>query len=345
MGRVLYALVGDSGGHLRRGLTLAGLLEDHEFLFVGANRALEAKKWGYQVEELPMIGTYYKNNRVDLPKTIIEAAKALLFGGSIIKRAQDIIERYDPDIIITDYERFIPLAAKQLDRPCYSLDNQHLLTHCAYHRPAGHNLNRFMTTFSVSKLFSEASHYFITSFFDADPIDPNITEIYPPLIRPDLDRFEPKIGEHGLVYQTSPTFEKLLPKLREIDQPFYIYGLGVRPREGNLIFKGPSNDEFLSDLASCRYCVVNGGHNVISEALVFNKPIFCFPIENAYEQLINAYYLRRLNYGDYSYGPDPGKADLKSFMSELDSYGTAMKNKTFNGNSLIKDRIETIISR
>ncbi len=345
MGRALYALVGDSGGHLARGLTLAGLLRDHEFLFVGAGRVLEAKKLGFQVEELPMIGTYYKNNKVDLSKTIIEGARSLVLGRSIIKRACDIIKRYDPDIIITDYERFIPLAAKQLGRPCYSLDNQHLLTHCAYHRPAGYNLNRLMTTFSVSKLFSEASHYFITSFFDADPLDPNTTEIYPPLIRPDLDRFEPKMGEHGLVYQTSPTFEKLLPKLREIDQPFYIYGFGERPGQGNLTFKAPSNEEFLSDLASCRYCVVNGGHNVISEALVFNKPIFCFPIENAYEQLINAHYIKLLNYGDYSYGSDPGKADLSAFMEKLDSYRSAMENRIFNGNRMIKNRIEAIISQ
>lgn len=343
MGKALYALLGDSGGHLARGLTVAGLLKEHEFLFLGGGRALEARNWGYPTEEIPLLGTYYKNNRVDLFKTISKGVGLTLGGGSIIQRIRQVIRDFDPDIVITDYERFTPLAAKQLGRKCYSLDNQHVLTHCHYVKPPYSAINRAMTTASVKWVFSGAAHYLITTFFPADPIDSTITEVFPPIIRPDLHHFQARSLDHALVYQTSPTFESLFEPLKAMDEKFIIYGFGKRPEDGNLQFKAPSNEGFLEDLASCKYCIVNGGHNVISEALFFNKPVFCFPIQNAYEQLVNAHYLKVLNYGEYFYGKDPGQADIQGFARNLEHYADVISQGVFDGNELISKRINHII--
>lgn len=343
MGKAIYAVLGDSRGHLSRALTVAGLLPRHQFLFLGSGRALEVRDHGYEAQELPLLGTYYKNNRVDLSRTLFEGLKLWFSKKSIMERVCHIIREYDPDLIITDYEYFTPLAAKKLGRPCHSLDNQHALTHCHYVAPPKSTLNRAMTTFSVSRFFSSASHYLVTAFFEATPKDPLTTEIFPPIIRPGLANFKTSLGDHALVYQTSPTFEKLFEKLKTIDEKFIIYGFGERAPQGGLIFKGNSDEGFLQDLATCKYCIVNGGHNVISEALFFNKPVFCFPIGNAYEQLVNANYLKLLNYGDYCYHRNPEAADLKGFAKRLENYREAISGAVFNGNDLIRSRLDQLI--
>ncbi len=60
--------------------------------------------------------------------------------------------------------------------------------------------------------------------------------------------------------------------------------MGEKPPEGNLIFKKTSEDDFLADLAACRYVIANGGHSLISEALYlgsrFSACPFIFSMSN-----------------------------------------------------------------
>ena len=70
MARILYGLMGDSRGHLNRALILARELPHHEFLFVGGQKALEIRGHGYNLEEIPLIETYYRNNSVDVAATV-----------------------------------------------------------------------------------------------------------------------------------------------------------------------------------------------------------------------------------------------------------------------------------
>ena len=72
----------------------------------------------------------------------------------LIDRLAGIIEGYRPDLIVTDYEFFTQMAARRLGRPCVSLDNQHLLTHCRYEPPPGHRLSRLMTLLLIRTLYS-----------------------------------------------------------------------------------------------------------------------------------------------------------------------------------------------
>jgi uncharacterized protein (TIGR00661 family) len=153
----------------------------------------------------------------------------------------------------------------------------------------------------------------------------------------------PSKGEHILVYQTSPTFHRLFPVLQEIPRQFVIYGHGKRPEKGNLRFKPTSREAFLEDLASCRYAITNGGHNVISEALYLGKPTLSFPIGNAYEQLLNAHFVRRLGYGDYSMDPLPPAQLFRSFEAHLDELSSTIKTTTFFGNREVAQKLESLI--
>jgi uncharacterized protein (TIGR00661 family) len=90
--------------------------------------------------------------------------------------------------------------------------------------------------------------------------------------------------------------------------------------------------------------IANGGHNVLSEALFLGKPIFSFPIANAYEQFINAYHLRQLGYGRYSLSSNPEATDLIDFQSGLDDYRKKISEGHFFGNDILKRRLEQMIN-
>ncbi len=343
MARILYGVMGDARGHVNRAVTVAQEMPHHEFLFVGGGRVHDLQDRGYPVVDVPVPATLYRNNRVDVPATVGNALRVFLGKRGVVDRIAEIILSYKPDLIISDYEYFTPLAARRAGRTCVSLDHQHVLTHCHCDPPPVQRMSRQMTNFAVRHLYSNATSFLVISFYRLPPKDPRTTSVLPPIIRPAVREHAPRVGEHALVYQTSPTFHRLFPVLEQMRGPFFIYGFGEKPSRKNLVFKGPSNDGFLEDLASSRYVVANGGHNVISEALYFGKPVLSFPIANAYEQFINAFYLGRLGYGDYSTDATPSREIFDSFESRLGSFRKNIQSGNFFGNPELVDCLESLI--
>jgi uncharacterized protein (TIGR00661 family) len=325
--------MGDARGHVSRALTVAQEMSRHDILFLGGGHVHDMEAEGYPVEDVPMASTSYRNNRVDIPATVGHALGVFFNAGSTIRRVCEIINHFDPDLILTDYEYFTPRAARKLGRLCVSLDHQHVLTHCSYEPPAQQRLSRFMTCAAIRHLYSSASNYLIISFFQPEPADMASTAVTPPVIRAAVKGQVPSDGDHVLVYQTSPTFRRLFPVLERMAGRFIIYGLGQQADRRNLIFKAPSKEGFLRDLATSRYVIANGGHNVLSEALYLGKPVLCFPIANAYEQFLNAFFLAKLGYGDYSVAPDPHSDFLETFESRVDEYRANISTENFFGNS------------
>jgi len=343
MARVLYALMGDARGHMNHALMVAQGMSRHEFLFVGGGAALNLRSLGYSVEEVPYAGTYYRNNRVDVPTTVRNAVKVFAAGNKVTRRVAEIISDFHPNLILSDYEYFVPLAARSLGRNCISFDHQHVATHCLYDPPPVQRLGRLMLEFSARHFYSNCSHFLVISFFRPKPIDPSSTELLPPLIRQSVTEHSPTEGDHVVVYQTSPTFHKLFPLLESMKSRFVIYGFGALPPRKNIEFKALSDHGFLADLASSRYCIVNGGHNVICEALFLGKPIFCFPIGGAYEQLLNAHFIEQLGFGAYSVTATPKRGLLDSFESRLSNFNDRIRREDFYGNKIVCNRLEELI--
>jgi uncharacterized protein (TIGR00661 family) len=341
MARIVYGVMGDARGHVTRALTVAGELPQHEFLFVGGGRVHDLEARGYRVVDVPMASTLYRNNRVNLPATVINAAKVFGGGRKVVNRLAQVIAEFNPHLILTDYEYFTPLAARKLRFACVSIDHQHILTHCGYEIPSEQRLSQLMTNLSIRALYSNASHFIVVSFYKLPPKISASTEVLPPIIRAEVRSLRPVDGEHVLVYQTSPTYVRLFPLLEQTPNRYLIYGFGERPPQSNLVFRPYSNEGFLADLASCRYVVTNGGHNVVSEALFLGKPVLSLPIVNAFEQFLNAYFLARLGYGDYSTAPVPSLEFLRTFESRLEEFTANITRDDFLGNKELVARLES----
>lgn len=340
---MVFGIMGDARGHLSQALALARELPEHEFLFLGGGTALELRQQGYQVEELPMLATLYKNNQVDLIATIGNAAKVMGRFRPIVRRIVEIIKNFDPALVFTFYEFFTPFAAERLGLFSMSVDNHHALTHCYVPRSGIQGVNRALTLTPMRFIFSRTNKFLITAYYRFLPRDPARTEIFPPLLPKEIISLKPTEQDHVLVYQTSTTFESLLDVLKRRPERFIIYGWGSRPSQKNCIFKGLSREGFLTDLASCRYFITNGGHNAISEALFLGKPVLSFPIHLAYEQFFNAHMLTILGYGNYSLTTRPGPELLVDFERHLDSYRARIRQGRFWGNELIAGRVRELL--
>jgi uncharacterized protein (TIGR00661 family) len=344
MSRILYGVMGDARGHVARALTVAQEMPHHEFLFLGGGKVQDIRIFGYNVHEIPMLATYYINNKVDMKTTLWNASRVLLHRHAIRKVISSIVKDFDPDIILTDYEYFTPLVAMNLGLPCVSIDHQHILTHCHYQVPHSQRFSRFLTCSIVNKLYSFSSEFLIISFYNLPPKNPETTTVFPPLIRKDVQMTKTSQGDHVLVYQTSPTFHRLFPILEKIESKFLIYGFGARPSQKNLVFKENSSHGFLEDLATARYAITNGGHNVLCEAIYLGKPVLAFPIANAYEQFLNSYFLSECGYGGYSSSLNPSEDLFLDFERHLDEYKSNINHGQLMGNERLVRRIENLIS-
>jgi uncharacterized protein (TIGR00661 family) len=343
MARILCGVMGDALGHVGEALALSQAMPGHRFLFLGGGVALKLRQAGLEVEPLPLLGTAYRHNRVDLIATLGQGALALLGLAEALAGVERAIRRFKPDLVLSLFEAFTQLAARRLGLPCLSLDHQHFLTQCQPLPVAGQETARALLRLSLQATTSWASGYLVHSFFTLRPRHPVRCQVFPPLLSPELRGPRPSQGGHALVYQTSSTFQRLLPALRQWGEPCLVYGLGQRPARGNLVFRPPERRAFLADLAACRFLVANGGHNAISEALYLGKPVLALPIALAYEQYANACMLRQMGLGDYSLGPAPDPELFRGFAGRLGEFQDRLAGRVFFGTELIAKRLEEVL--
>ncbi|MGA3113124.1 MAG: glycosyltransferase family protein [Syntrophobacteraceae bacterium] len=340
MARIIVGVMGDAYGHLSQALALAELAPQHEYLFLGAGTVREVVKMGFSFLEVPLPATFYANNKVDIAATLRNGSKILLGKNLSVRRIITQIERFSPCLAITAYEYFTSIIAKELGITCISLDNHHFLTKLRFETPRGQMLSRFLYALPLKLMFSKADHYFISSFYQFPPRDPKTTDVFPPVLRKDLRDVRPADGGHVLVYQSSPTFSKLIPELEKSGNRYTVYGYGEKPGTRNIVFRPPSRIGLLRDLATCRYVISSGGHNLISEALFLGKPVFSYPIHMAYEQFFNARMLRELNYGDYTLETVPRISCLARFEEKLTEYRGNIGKGDFCGNEQIAAKLK-----
>jgi uncharacterized protein (TIGR00661 family) len=334
MARVLYGVQGDAHGHAIRALIVARRFPEHEFLFVSYDHGAKLLGREFKVFECPGPETVVRHHRLDTLRTL---QSNLQFLGRERRGISDIMrlaDKFKPDVAVTDYEYFVPRVCRRMKLPCVSLDHQHIVTSC-FHPVPIQQLSSYMATYlAVRCLFSVASDYVVTSFFRPAARSGAVNvRLVPPFLREPVAGIKPTNGDHVVAYRSHPPSGRFLPFLRSIRRPVMVYGFNVDRTDGNIHFKSYSEEGFLEDLASCRYVVCGGGHNLISEALFYGKPVMSFPIVNLFEQFLNAFYLEKSGFGrcmtEYTLNPEV----ISSFESQLDGFRERIARGTFWGNA------------
>ncbi|PBQ30306.1 UDP-glucuronosyltransferase [Sphingobacteriaceae bacterium] len=338
---ILYGVPGEGMGHATRSKVVIDHLlgKGHELCIVSSGRAFQFldKSFPGKVIEIKGFHFAYKNAKVSKSATFLSnlksAAKNLIH--NTYKKLE--IERlFVADFVISDFESFSFFYAKTHKLPIVSIDNMQIMDRCdlAIDISSEEKNNYKLAKNIVKAKVPFCDHYLISSFFDADIRKKN-TSIVPPIVRKAIQQEKTSEGNHILMYQTSSSLKTVREILHKIpSEVFYVYGMNQDETDGNVVFKSFSEQGFISDLASAKAVVANGGFSFISEAVYLKKPIYSFPIQNQFEQWMNAAYIERLGYGRHfkDLHPDNLKAflfDLPLFKKNLSSYHQSANDLLF----------------
>jgi uncharacterized protein (TIGR00661 family) len=325
-------------GHATRSrVVLEELVRDHEVHIVVSGRARDylARQFA-NVHRIWGLTINYGGNSVRNLRTIVQNLKGAVSGWPSNLRAYfDVLSEFRPEVVITDFESFSYLVGKALRVPVVSLDNIQIINRCE-HDPT--LLADWEPTFELTRSIVEAKlprcfHYLITTFFHPSLRRPRTTLI-PPVLRPEVLAAKSEAGEHLLVYQTA-TANRALPKvLKRLGQPTRIYGLRRDLTEDlvdeNLTYRPFDEARFIEDLRTARAVVAGGGFTLMSEAIYLQKPLLSVPVVGQFEQVLNALYLQRLNYGQYA--PIVTEEALEAFLGSLASYKRSLSTYRQDGN-------------
>lgn len=329
---ILYGVPGEGMGHATRSKVIIDYLleKGHNVQVVSSSRAFQFlnKQFPGRVIEIKGFHFAYKNAEVSKTGTFLlnlkSAGKNLQF--NLTKKR--LIERsFDPQLVISDFESFSYYFAKLHNLPIISIDNMQVMDRCELEIEIkrGEKNNYRLAKNIVKAKVPGCDHYFISSFFDARIIKKNTTLI-PPIIREAIQKVTPSERNHIIMYQTSSSLSNVQDTLKKLpNETFYVYGMNLDETDGNVVYKPFSEDGFISDLASARAVIANGGFSFISEAVYLKKPVYSFPIHNQFEQWMNASYIEKLGYGRHfnALNADNLKAfiyDIPVFKDKLAGY-------------------------
>jgi uncharacterized protein (TIGR00661 family) len=326
--KILYGVVGEGMGHaMRSRVVLEHLLaEGHEAEIMASGRAVQFLSKRFEgVNRIHGLFMITEDNRVRRGATFWKN----VYEGTIgvprnIAAYFRLIDDFRPEAVISDFESWTYFYGKTHRLPVFSVDNMQIINRCT-HAPeilAGERANfEIARTFVKGKL-PFCDHYFITSFF-TPPVRRDKTSLYPPILRPEILAAQPSEGDHLLVYQTAEGYGRLAETLAATGLECRIYGmrrdLTEDQLEGNLRYRPFSEEAFIADLASAKGVIAGGGFTLMGEAVYLHKPMLAVPIENQFEQLLNARYLEREGYGMAAdSAEDP--ATVGAFLERLNDY-------------------------
>jgi uncharacterized protein (TIGR00661 family) len=336
--RILYGVVGEGMGHATRSsVILEHLTRAHEVHVVVSGRARDflAKRFE-NVHKIWGLTIQYEGNSVRKFGTLLENLKGAVKGFPENVRAYfDLVDAFKPEVVVSDFESFSYLYAKNHMLPVISVDNMQVINR-ARHAPellAGHERDFELTRQIVKSKLPGCFHYLVATFFYPE-LRKDRTTLLPSILRPQILDAKSEAGQHLLVYQTSTTNTELCDALQRSGVPCRVYGVrrGIQADEveRNLTFRPFSEAGFIDDLRTARAVVAGGGYTLMSEAVYLKKPLLSLPVQGQFEQTLNALYLEQLGYGQHATALDG--PTLERFLSDVPRCAQALAGYTQDGN-------------
>ncbi len=349
---ILYGVVGEGMGHATRSaLVIEHLLRLGHFVRVvvsGRAHGFLAQRFGedprFDLREILGLHLAIDGMEVDLEETILEnLERAPLSLVHNLEAYADVVESdQPPDLIISDFESWAYLYARNHFLPVVSIDNMQVINRCQHPAEITEDTDFRLAKLAVKLKLPGAYHYLVTSFFFPDVRKPRTT-LVPPILRPEILEARREPGEHVLVYQAPAALEAWLPILRQLPWRFRVYGMGREGTEGNLELRPFSSTGFVDDLRTARAVVAGGGFSLMSEAVHLGVPFFAVPLQQQFEQELNARYLDWLGYGSWAPDPDPGR--LRDFLAGADDCAHALSRYPRQDNGCTLACVDELVER
>lgn len=323
MARIVYGLCSVGIGHAVRSRAVIGhLIKKNKILIVTSGDAyLYLKKFfPNNVINIEGFELVFRDNAIENFGTVYINLKKVS-GETLekINKCKQEIEKFKPEIVISDWEPFTSFYAKNKDLPLISIDNQHYLVFGKLSFPKRYWFQYIKARAILQSLMRKSDYYIITLFPGNRLKDKKNIYGVPPIIRKDVLKQRAYKKDYVLVYQSTKSYERLVDILKSVNQRFIVYGFDRNKKEGNLIFKKFNTGYgFTTDLANAKAVIANGGFTLISEALYLRKPLLVIPIRKHFEQILNAWYVQEHKYGEFY--EDLDEKSLSHFLVNLNNY-------------------------
>ena len=333
MANILYGVNGEGSGHSTRAKEVISHLQQqgHKLHVVSFDRGLRNLSESFPVKEIFGLSLAYVNNRVRYKRTLASNLIKAPRAARSLKALSHLVEEENIELVITDFEPLTCHVGHRKRLPVIAIDNQHAITNTVVSLPRGFRRDVAAVRLVTRMMTPHANVYFVLSFFPA-PVKRRNTFLFPPIVRQEVLSARAQAGDYVLVYVTSPANE-LAALLRQVRCKFVAYGFGAEGQDGNILFKKPSMDGFLRDLAAAKAVIANAGFSLVSEALYLGKPYLAMPVKNQFEQTFNAYYVDKLGYG--AWWQELAKEQIESFLFNLPVYAENLQSYPRAGNGAI----------
>ncbi len=291
--RIGMSCCGEGWGHVARMVAFAQMLKTEHTLFLFA--PVEVHSFIHKhLSELPLFTVpslvlEKKEDKILWLPAIKAGIRGLLNQGPDIKRLKRLTAMLELEAIISDYEPYMPTAARDLDIPVLQINHPGIVVKYMNFTP-----DAILAGMVAKKMMGPYDERVFISFFGGD---------CGPIVRKELQQYPLTRGDY-LVVSLKPSFR--VPVLKTLEK------LGIT----NYILYPDSDKNYAKDLAGCAGVITSAGHQSISECIALRKPIFVIPQRGQYEQRLNAHMLRLSGNGDYSSLSGLEK-DLPKFLRDL----------------------------
>lgn len=324
--KILYGVHGYGRGHAARAQAiLPELVERYDVRVLAGDEAYDQLHCDYSVMRIPTLRYHHdRRGRRSTGRTIargIPAVADLLLGGPITRRVRGEMERFGPDVVLSDSEGWTHRAAKALGIPRISFDHYGILVHCDLKMSWWDRLILRMESLFYRFLVPAAERTIVAAFYDGQPRHDSV-RVVGAILRKEARETKPSQGEHLLAYfsNASVNFTPAAEQaLRSLHCPVKIYGPAREGMDGNLEFRPAANLPFLEDLASCRAVLATAGNQLISEAIHFGKPMLLMP-EQSLEQRLNAQIVTHWRIGMQTRPQRVTPELLRTFLGRCDEF-------------------------
>jgi uncharacterized protein (TIGR00661 family) len=341
MANILYGVNGEGSGHSTRAKEVISHLQKngHKVHVVSFDRGLSNLSASFAVTEIYGLRLAYVNNRMRYRRTVAQNLLTAPQAAKSVKQLMRLAEEKNVELVITDFEPMSCHVGHRKRLPVIAIDNQHVITNTHVSSPPGFRRDAAAVKLLTRLMTPRADAYIVLSFFPARVRKRN-TFVLPPILRQEVLSATPRTGDYALVYVTSPA-KDLAMLLKQIRFPFIAYGFKSEGQDGNILFKKPSMEGFLQDLAGCKTVIANAGFSLVSEALHLGKPYMAVPVQHQFEQTINAYYLDKMGYGCWA--QELTKEKIESFLFNLPLYAENLESYPRPGNTALLAKLDELI--
>jgi uncharacterized protein (TIGR00661 family) len=303
----MFTVQGEGRGHMTQAIALQEILQRHNHqvvaLVAGSNptRSLPPffeRAFAVPVRQIPSPGFSVKNGRqVSMLGSLLRVVPRLPAFRRSLSALAATIQEARPDLIINFLEPLLGLynLLRPHQIPVLAVGHQFMIEHPRLVKSPGYGAQRIGMKQYV-RLTGARSARLALSFYAAPDIPEQGLFVCPPLLRRQLFELKPdNAGGYLLVYLLNHGYAEDIVRWHLQRPEFPIHCFYDKPgapeeeqRDATLTFHRIHGEKFLRMMAACRGVACTAGFESVSEAAYLGKPLLMVPVENHFEQHLNA---------------------------------------------------------